>query len=1790
MKRFATISVLVFAALLFMANRSLAQAAYAPVTSPQGVPGYQFTNLPDDGDDQFSYRVTTVPTSIIQVSSTGGLPHYTNGHVYNLFDGNLTVWIQPPSGGGAVTVIVNYLVGGEPVEIIRATQTFGTPPVTLTPTLTVLGSSANPAPYGDQVTFTATVTGTGGTPTGTVTFKEGTTVLGTSPLNPSGIATFNKEGLSVGAHSITAAYGGDATFDVSSTSLNQTISQKTLFVVGITAADKIYDGNPTATLTIPAPPASPLAGVIAGESVTLNPGVIGTFNDKTVGLSKLVTISGLSISGANVGNYVLSGAAVTTTASITPKTITVAGVTATDKAYDGNAIAALNTSAASLVGVVSGDVVNLNTAGAAGAFDSKNVGTSKPVVVSGLTIVAADAGNYTLTQPTTSATISRAAASVVPAVASKVYGTADPVLTGTLTGFVSADNVTATYSRVAGETVVSSPYTISAVLNPTAALDNYTVTYGTAAFTITKATASVTPNAATKIFGTTDPTLTGTLAGFVAADNVTAIYTRAAGETVAGSPYAITATLSPAAVLPNYNITYNTANFTITKNISATALISTAAATEYGQTVTFTATVTGAGTPSGTVTFKDGSSPLGTGTLNGYAVATLSVATIKVAGSPHSITAVYAGDANFEGSTSGAVQQTVTPKPLTVSGITASDKIYDGTVHADLNTGSAALVGVVNGDNVNLHAQSAVGVFADKNAGTGKTVTVTGIFMNGTDSDNYTLSQPSLSATITKAAASVVPAPASKVYGTVDPTLTGTLTGFVGADNVTAAYSRVAGETVASSPYAISATLSPASALDNYTITYGSAAFAITKATASVTPNAATKVFGTPDPTLTGTLTGFMPVDNVTATYSRTAGETVTGSPYVISATLNPAAVLPNYNITYNTANFTIAKNLSTTALASTAAATQYGQSVTFTATVTGAGTPSGTVTFKDGSSTLGTGTLNGSAVATLTVSTLTVAGSPHSVTAVYAGDGNFGASTSTTVQQTVTAKPLTVNGITASDKIYDATTHADLSAGSAALVGVVNGDQVTLNTLSAVGVFADKNVGTGKAVTVTGITISGTNSDNYTLTQPALSASITKAAASVVPAPASKVYGTVDPTLSGTLTGFVGADNVTAAYSRAAGETVASSPYAISATLSPTGALDNYTITYGSAAFTITKATASVTPNAATKVFGTPDPTLTGTLTGFVPADNVTATYSRTAGESVAGSPYTISATLSPATVLPNYTITYNTATFGITTNTTTTALVTSAPTAVYGQQVTFTATVSGAGTPTGSVTFKDGATIIGSGTLNGSGVATFSTSTLLVAGSPHSITAVYGGNVNLAGSTSSAVQQTITPKGLTVGGITAGNKVYDGNANAVLNTSAAALTGAVAGDDVSLNVASAAGSFNDKNAGTNKPVSVTGLTITGAAAPNYALTQPATTANITIKNLTVTGITASNKIYDGTTAATVNTSGAVLVGVVSGDNVSLNASAVTGTFSDNAVGTNKTVTIAGLTLGGTDAGNYTLTQPTTTANITAAPVNTGSTAGAGWIASPAGAFVSTPSATGRDYFVFAAAYIGQNPVTPTGALALELKTKGLFYPSILSFASSHFDALVVSGSKATLKGTGTISGSGSYGFLMSVIQGQGLTGNKFRIKIWNKNNGNAVVYDSQMGAGDDATPTGAVTGLIGVSQSGGSTAAPEVSVQQLIEQDAATEIPTQFELHNAYPNPFNPSTTIRFDLPENTKVRLAVYDMLGREVAVLAEGERPAGQYTLHFDASKLSTGIYIYRLQAGNFTQTKKLMLMK
>ena len=112
-----------------------------------------------------------------------------------------------------------------------------------------------------------------------------------------------------------------------------------------------------------------------------------------------------------------------------------------------------------------------------------------------------------------------------------------------------------------------------------------------------------------------------------------------------------------------------------------------------------------------------------------------------------------------------------------------------------------------------------------------------------------------------------------------------------------------------------------------------------------------------------------------------------------------------------------------------------------------------------------------------------------------------------------------------------------------------------------------------------------------------------------------------------------------------------------------------------------------------------------------------------------------------------------------------------------------------------------------------------------------------------------------------------------------------------------------------------------------------------------------------------------------------------------------------------------------------------------------------------------------------------------------------------------------------------------------------------------------------------------------------PDLSITQLhvvldvvtgVEED--NSLPTVYSLYNNYPNPFNPSTTIKYDIPEQSYVTIKIYNITGEEVSTLLNEVQNAGRYQIQWNAAELASGVYFYRIQAGQFSDTKKLILMK
>ena len=259
---------------------------------------------------------------------------------------------------------------------------------------------------------------------------------------------------------------------------------------------------------------------------------------------------------------------------------------------------------------------------------------SPPAAVAAFTIAApatgahsltanyAAQGNFDTSSATGGFTVNQAAATVnisnIPAAAT-YGGSFTPTLAYNGDGTTSVTSGTRGTCTVAGGVVTFAGAGSCTLTAQATAGTNYAAASGGGqSFQIGQASASVTPNAASKTYGAADPVFTGTLSGFLASDNVTATYSRTGGETVGGGPYTISVALAPAAILSNYNITYNTALFTINK---ATAIITV---TPYSVAY-------------------DGSAHSATGTATGVGGASLN-ADLTLSGTTHTTAGTYPTD------------------------------------------------------------------------------------------------------------------------------------------------------------------------------------------------------------------------------------------------------------------------------------------------------------------------------------------------------------------------------------------------------------------------------------------------------------------------------------------------------------------------------------------------------------------------------------------------------------------------------------------------------------------------------------------------------------------------------------------------------------------------------------------------------------------------------------------------------------------------------------------------------------------------------------------------------------------------------------------------------------------------------------------------------------------------------------------------------------------------------------------------------------------------------------------
>jgi MBG domain-containing protein/YDG domain-containing protein/concanavalin A-like lectin/glucanase superfamily protein/uncharacterized protein DUF2341 len=274
---------------------------------------------------------------------------------------------------------------------------------------------------------------------------------------------------------------------------------------------------------------------------------------------------------------------------------------------------------------------------------------------------------------------------------------------------------------------------------------------------------------------------------------------------------------------------------------------------------------------------------------------------------------------------------------------------------------------------------------------------------------------------------------------------------------------------------------------------------------------------------------------------------------------------------------------------------------------------------------------------ATVSGSTLTITGAaPVTIQASQAGNANWNAATP--VSQTISIAQKSVTGsITASNKVYDGTNTATIATRT--LSGVTNSDVVSL--IGGTAMFADKNVGNGKTVTATGLSLSGANAGNYVLasTTATTTANITAATLTVTADNQNRAYGAANPVLTAHYSGFAGGDDTnvlsgTPSLNTTATATSPAGNYPITVNQGSLSAA-NYTFAFANGTLSVGKATLTVTADDQSRAYGQTNPVLTVSYSGFLGGDDTnvlsgtpTVSTSADTNSPVAGSPYSITVT----------------------------------------------------------------------------------------------------------------------------------------------------------------------------------------------------------------------------------------------------------------------------------------------------------------------------------------------------------------------------------------------------------------------------------------------------------------------------------------------------------------------------------------------------------------------------------
>ena len=1588
------------------------------------------------------------------------------------------------------------LVGGTLVPTSQASTYGNSVPVFQDVLVTSTGALFT-LPSGVSANYAGTVNVATPTAGGTAVQPSITTAAGTWNVGYGGSGvTFS--GGDAGAQTLVGTY----VLSAYGSGLGWTVNKAQIVVSAPTAPTKYYDGSTAVTLstngTLSAGTGNALAGtgIRAGDDVTLVQAASGTFASKNANSGITVNYTD-SLTGTAAGNYQLVQSALTGTINAAP--LVVSGTAVGSKTYDGTTTVSVsggvlrpgtNNAIATTTGVLASDLSNLHlTAATSGNFGCANVGCTAVSVTDALTGSAA--GNYVLTQPTLSGAINPAPLTISGLSASnKTYdGTATAAITGTPSLTTSSGNPTSGTGIVAGDTVaLAATPTTGTFATVDAATHTQVVSFtdtlsgaqaGNYALVIPALTAFINPaplvvtgsTANNKTYdGTTAATLSNGVTaagggntiggnGIFAGDDVTLVQAGSFASPNAGGAQTVVAADALTGTKAH--------DYVLAQPGSVAATIAPAQLTVSGTTVvTRTYDGTNAATLSGgTLAAGSNNTIAGNGVYSGDAgsvtLATASGGTFASVNASAGAQSVAATDTlTLTGSAVGnyvLVQPTLTgfinPAPLTVSGLTASNKVYDGTTTAQL-AGTATLVaasgntiagsGILAGDaaGVQLNA-SATGTFASANAGAGAQAVATSdsLTLTGSATGNYVLVQPAaLTATIARAQLVVSgTSVANKTYN---------------GSNAAA----VSGGTLGAGGNDLIATANGVYGGDDVTLVQGGN---FASANANANPQAVTST------------------DHLIGT---AAGNYVLALPGGLSATIAPAPLTVN---------------------GQTAATRTYNGSAT-------AALSGGTLALAAGNTIGGNGVLAGDAagVTLVAASTGTFASQNASAGAQSVGvadslqltgsaAGNY-VLVQPAISGFINPAPLTATGTSVVTRTYDGTTTATLQGGTLAAAagntlggnGVLASDAAGVSfTAATTGTFAGVNASAGaQGVTIVdGLALSGSAAGNYVFVQPALSGLITPAPLTV--SGTSVATRTYNGSNAATLTG--GAIAAGAGNTISGNGVLGSDAANLSLVLAPTGTFASVNASANAQAVTVSDALGGsaagnyVLVQPALSGFINPAPlTVTGTSVATRTYDGTTsaalhggalapAAGNTLGGNGVLGSDASsvtlnlaasgnyanpdASANARSVSVADSLTLTGPAAGNYVLLQPSLSGLVTQAPITVAGTTVV-TKTYNG----NNQATLAGGSFAPAAGnTIAGSGVAASDLANLVLsqagtyAGSNASASAqAVAANDSLSGPAAGnyvLVEPTglagmITPAPLTVGNTLVTSRTYNGTNVATVSggqlVAGAGNTiggsGVLSADAANVHLTTVgSGTFASANANAAaQAVTVADtLSVTGAAAGNYVLVEPALTGFINPAPLTVSGSTVANKTYDGTRSATlgggtlapVHTGNAATSdnigtasGVLAGDAANV-ALVQAGTFaSANAnAGAQAVAANDSLQLTGSAAGNYVLVQPTGLSGIISpAPI----TVSGATVVDKTYNGSSTASFSGGTLAPAAGNTIAGNGVVAADAANLRLTQAG-------SFASANANA-----NPQAVTASDVLSGSAAANYLL--VQPSGLAG----------------------------------------------------------------------------------------------------------------------------------------------------------